>query len=140
MIGDLLICFDLTVALRRSDLVLQIQKHIADSYAEYMAGKFYVYGVAADLDLSSAGNGLDADGTKLYCTTLAKNVADRAMQVGCGSGRSEQLFLASNVWGLHCIDCSATPALSILCFIFMSRIPWPIGWIKSTHSICVNIA
>lgn len=58
-----------------------MQKHIADSYAEYMAGKHYVYGVAADLDLSSAGNGLDADGTKLYCTTMAKNVADRAMQV-----------------------------------------------------------
>lgn len=53
-----------------------------------MAGKFYVYGVAADLDLSSAGNGLDADGTKLYCTTLAKNVADRAVQVGCSGGRS----------------------------------------------------
>ncbi|CAN0481192.1 unnamed protein product [Scytosiphon promiscuus] len=51
-----------------------MQKHIADSYAEYMAGKYYVYGVAADLDLSSAGNGLDSDGTKLYCTTMAKNV------------------------------------------------------------------
>lgn len=59
----------------------QMQKHIADSYAEYMAGKHYVYGVAANLDLSSTGNGLDADGTKLYCTTMAKNVADRAMQV-----------------------------------------------------------
>ena len=47
-----------------------------------MAGKHYVYGVAANLDLSSVGNGLDADGTKLYCTTMAKNVADRAMQVG----------------------------------------------------------
>lgn len=61
--------------------LLQMQKHIADSYAEYMAGKHYVYGVAANLDLSSTGNGLDADGTKLYCTTMAKNVADRAMQV-----------------------------------------------------------
>lgn len=65
----------------------QMQKHIADSYAEYMAGKHYVYGVAANLDLSSTGNGLDADGTKLYCTTMAKNVADRAMQVGYGTTR-----------------------------------------------------
>lgn len=40
-----------------------------------------MYAVAANLDLSSTGNGLDADGTKLYCTTMAKNVADRAMQV-----------------------------------------------------------
>lgn len=61
--------------------VLQVQRHIAESYAEYMAGKHYVYGVAANLDLSSVGNGLDADATKLYCTTMAKNVADRAMQV-----------------------------------------------------------
>lgn len=59
----------------------QMQKHIADSYAEYMAGKYYVYGVAANLDLASVGNGLDADGTKLFCTSMAKNVADRAMQV-----------------------------------------------------------
>lgn len=59
----------------------KVQRHIAESYAEYMAGKHYVYGVAANLDLSSVGNGLDADGTKLYCTTMAKNVADRAMQV-----------------------------------------------------------
>lgn len=58
-----------------------MQRHIADSYAELMAGKHYVYGVAANLDLASSGNGLDADGTKLYCTTMAKNVADRAMQV-----------------------------------------------------------
>lgn len=70
---------------RRSIALLQMQKHIADSYAEYMAGKHYVYGVAANLDLSSTGNGLDADGTKLYCTTMAKNVADRAMQVSSGS-------------------------------------------------------
>lgn len=44
-----------------------------------------MYGVATKLDLSSAGNGLDADGTKLYCTTMAKNVADRAVQVTCRS-------------------------------------------------------
>lgn len=59
----------------------QIQRLIAESYAEYMAGKYYVYGIAANLDLSSIGNGLDADGTKLYCSTMAKNVADRAIQV-----------------------------------------------------------
>ena len=46
-----------------------------------MTGKHYVYGVAANLDLSSVNNGLDADGTKLYCTTMAKEVADKAMQV-----------------------------------------------------------
>jgi hypothetical protein len=32
-----------------------------------MAGRAYVYSVAANLDLATYGNGLDADGVKLYC-------------------------------------------------------------------------
>merc|ERR1711871_451899 len=58
----------------------QIQLMIAESYAEYMAGRSYVYNVANQLDLSSFGNGLDADGVKLYCAPMAKRVADRAMR------------------------------------------------------------
>ncbi|KAL7460577.1 LOW QUALITY PROTEIN: hypothetical protein ACHAXS_001227 [Conticribra weissflogii] len=42
----------------------QIQKHISESYAEYMAGKCYLYGFSNGLDLSTYGNGLDADGVK----------------------------------------------------------------------------
>jgi len=64
----------------------QIQRHIAESYAEYMAGRAYVYGFAAGLNLKSAGNGLDADGVKLYCAPMAKNIADRAIQVLGGNG------------------------------------------------------
>jgi len=64
----------------------QIQRHIAESYAEYMAGKTYLYQTANALDLDSAGNRLDTDGVKLYCTTMAKNVADRAVQVLGGYG------------------------------------------------------
>ena len=64
----------------------QIQKYIADSYAEYMAGKTYLYHTANALDLDSAGNRLDTDGVKLYCTTMGKNCADRAMQVMGGYG------------------------------------------------------
>ncbi len=64
----------------------QIQRHIADSYAEYMAGRAYVYATAARLDLASAGNRVDSDGVKLYCATMAKNVADRAIQVLGGYG------------------------------------------------------
>ncbi len=59
----------------------QIQKHISESYAEYMAGKCYLYGFSNGLDLSTYGNGLDADGVKLYCAQMAKNVSDRAIQV-----------------------------------------------------------
>ncbi|KAL3904855.1 MAG: hypothetical protein SGPRY_011134, partial [Prymnesium sp.] len=63
----------------------QIQRHLAESYAEYMAGKTYLYQTANQLDLQSAGNRLDTDGVKLFCTTMGKNVADRAMQVQSGT-------------------------------------------------------
>lgn len=64
----------------------QIQKAISESYCEYMAGRSYVYNVARQIDLASYGNGLDADGVKLYCAPMAKNVADRAIQVLGGNG------------------------------------------------------
>ena len=64
----------------------QIQKYVAESYAEYMAGRCYVYALANALDLSSAGHGLDADGTKLFCANMSKQVADRAIQVMGGYG------------------------------------------------------
>lgn len=64
----------------------QIQQMIATSYAEYMAGRAYVYALANNLDLKTYGNGLDADGTKLYCAQMAKTVADRAIQVLGGYG------------------------------------------------------
>jgi isovaleryl-CoA dehydrogenase len=64
----------------------QIQRHISESYAEYQAGRAYVYNTAANLDLSKAGNRIDSDGVKLYCGTMATNVANRAMQVLGGYG------------------------------------------------------
>lgn len=64
----------------------QIQRHIAESYAEYMAGRSYVYQVASQLDLDAFGNRIDSDGVKLYCSTMGKNVADRAIQVLGGYG------------------------------------------------------
>ncbi len=64
----------------------QIQRHIADSYAEYMAGRSYVYQVANSLKLEDYGARSDSDGVKLYCSTMAKNVADRAIQVLGGYG------------------------------------------------------
>lgn len=64
----------------------QIQRHIADSYAAFMAGRSYVYQIAATLDLDRPGHRLDSDGVKLYCATMAKEVADRAIQVLGGYG------------------------------------------------------
>jgi isovaleryl-CoA dehydrogenase len=59
----------------------QIQRHLGESYAEFMAGRAYVYQTASMIDRGAGGVALDADGVKLYCSTMAKNVADRAIQV-----------------------------------------------------------
>lgn len=64
----------------------QVQQLLAESYANYMAGKTYVYATANVLDLNSVGNTLNADGTKLYCATMAKTVADNAIQTMGGYG------------------------------------------------------
>jgi len=64
----------------------QIQKHIADSYAEYMAGRCYTYNVAKHHKLDYAGNRIDSDGVKLYCSVMGTTVANRAMQVMGGYG------------------------------------------------------
>lgn len=64
----------------------QIQKAIAESYAEFFAGRSYVYNVARQLDLSTYGNGLDSDGVKLYCAPMTKEICDRAIQVLGGNG------------------------------------------------------
>jgi len=64
----------------------QIQNHIATSYASWMAGRAYVYETAAHLSLENGGHRIDSDGVKLFCSTMAKEVADRAIQVLGGYG------------------------------------------------------
>ena len=64
----------------------QIQRHLAESYAEYMAGRAYTYLTAQQMRLDEPGHRLDSDGVKLYCSTMGKNVADRAIQVLGGYG------------------------------------------------------
>jgi isovaleryl-CoA dehydrogenase len=66
----------------------QVQRHIADAYAHYRAGRSYVYQVAGSLELSSSGTRIDSDGVKLFCATMAKQVADSAIQVLGGTGTS----------------------------------------------------
>lgn len=75
----------------------QIQRLIAESYAEYMAGRSYVYAFANTLDLKSHGNGLDADGTKLFCANMAKQIADRAIQVMGGYGYTGE-YKVERLW------------------------------------------
>uniref|UniRef100_A0A7S3GG02 Isobutyryl-CoA dehydrogenase, mitochondrial n=1 Tax=Palpitomonas bilix TaxID=652834 RepID=A0A7S3GG02_9EUKA len=64
----------------------QIQKMIGDSWAEYQAGRAYVYNTASNLNLGVAGNRIDSDGVKLFCGDMGKRVADRAMQCLGGYG------------------------------------------------------
>jgi isovaleryl-CoA dehydrogenase len=75
----------------------QIQKNIADSYAEYKASQAYVYTVARGLDLTKEGQRIDSDGAKLVATTMAKNVADRAIQVLGGYGYVAE-YVVERLW------------------------------------------
>ncbi|OFZ30156.1 MAG: isovaleryl-CoA dehydrogenase [Bdellovibrionales bacterium RIFCSPHIGHO2_01_FULL_40_29] len=75
----------------------QIQKYIADSYAEYKAAQSYVYETARRMDLTKEGNRLDSDGVKLVATTMAKNVADRAIQVLGGYGYVGE-YVVERLW------------------------------------------
>lgn len=75
----------------------QVQKYIADSYAEYQASRAYVYNTARTLNLSNGNNRLDSDGVKLVATTMSKNVADRAIQVLGGYGYVGE-YVVERLW------------------------------------------
>jgi isovaleryl-CoA dehydrogenase len=75
----------------------QIQTFIAQSYAEYRAARTYVYETARRLDLSREGNRLDSDGVKLVASAMAKNVADRAIQVLGGYGYVGE-YVVERLW------------------------------------------
>ena len=75
----------------------QIQRHIAESYAEYKAARTYVYDVARKMKLEQAGNRIDSDGVKLVATTMGKNVADRAIQVLGGYGYVGE-YVVERLW------------------------------------------
>ncbi len=75
----------------------QIQRHIGDSYAEYKAAQAYVYNTARLLDLDKGGQRLDSDGVKLFTATVAKNIADRAMQVHGGYGYVGE-YVVERLW------------------------------------------
>jgi isovaleryl-CoA dehydrogenase len=75
----------------------QIQRHVAESYAELMASRAYVYDTARRLDLRHSGGRLDSDGVKLVASTMGKNVADRAMQVLGGYGYVGE-YVVERLW------------------------------------------
>lgn len=75
----------------------QIQRYIAESYAEFKAAKCYVYDTARKLDINHEGHRVDSDGVKLVATTMAKNVADRAIQVLGGYGYVGE-YVVERLW------------------------------------------
>lgn len=76
----------------------QIQRHIAESYAEYRACRAYLYDTTRVMALDSTASGrLDSDGVKLITTTLAKNIADRAIQVMGGYGYVGE-YVVERLW------------------------------------------
>jgi len=75
----------------------QIQRHIAESFAEWRASRTFVYDVARKIDLQGAGQRLDADATKLVASQMAKRAADAAMQVLGGYGYMGE-YVVSRLW------------------------------------------
>lgn len=75
----------------------QIQAHVATSYAKYQAGRAYLYKVANAMELDKAGQRLDTDGVKLFTTTMAKEVADSAIQVLGGNGYTGE-YQVEQLW------------------------------------------
>jgi isovaleryl-CoA dehydrogenase len=75
----------------------QIQKHIAENYAEYRAARCYVYDTARRLDLTREGNRLDSDGVKLVAARMAKRAADSAIQVLGGYGYVGE-YVVERLW------------------------------------------
>ena len=64
----------------------QIQRYIADSYTAFLAGRAMTYDIARRMNLKKPGQRIETDAAKLYTATMAKQVADNAMQVLGGYG------------------------------------------------------
>lgn len=75
----------------------QIQRFIAESYAQYQAARCYVYNTARQLKVGGSGNRIDSDGVKLVATPMAKQVADNAIQVLGGYGYVGE-YVVERLW------------------------------------------
>jgi isovaleryl-CoA dehydrogenase len=75
----------------------QIQRHIAETFAEYRAARAFVYDTARRLDMSRTGQRVDADATKLLASQVGKRAADAAMQVLGGNGYMGE-YVVSRLW------------------------------------------
>lgn len=75
----------------------QVQRYIAESYAEYRAAESLVYDVARRFDLESTGQRVGADAAKLFASQAAKRAADAAIQVLGGNGYMGE-YVVERLW------------------------------------------
>jgi isovaleryl-CoA dehydrogenase len=75
----------------------QIQRFIAESYAQFQAARCYVYNTAHNTSVDGSGNRIDSDGVKLVATPMAKQVADNAIQVLGGYGYVGE-YIVERLW------------------------------------------
>jgi isovaleryl-CoA dehydrogenase len=75
----------------------QIQRYIAETFAEFRAARSYVYDTARRIDLQRTGQRLDADGVKLFGAQVGKRAADAAIQVLGGYGYMGE-YVVERLW------------------------------------------
>jgi isovaleryl-CoA dehydrogenase len=75
----------------------QIQRYIAETFAEWRASRIFVYDTARRLRLDAAGQRVDADACKLLASQVAKRAADAAIQVLGGYGYMGE-YVVSRLW------------------------------------------
>lgn len=75
----------------------QIQRYVAETFAEYRAARTLVYDTARRLSLGSAGRRIDADASKLFAAQMGKRAADAAIQVLGGNGYMGE-YVVERLW------------------------------------------
>ncbi len=75
----------------------QIQRYVAETFAEWRAARSFVYDTARRLELASAGQRVDADATKLVAAQVGKRAADAAIQVLGGNGYMGE-YVVERLW------------------------------------------
>jgi isovaleryl-CoA dehydrogenase len=75
----------------------QVQRYVAESFAEYRAARALVYDTARRMDLSAVGHRVDADAAKLFAAQAGKRAADAAIQVLGGYGYMGE-YVVERLW------------------------------------------
>jgi isovaleryl-CoA dehydrogenase len=75
----------------------QIQRYIAESFAEFRAARALVYDTARRMDLAATGQRVDADAAKLFSAQAGKRAADAAIQVLGGYGYMGE-YVVERLW------------------------------------------